>query len=269
MTGRFRQVFVGSNLKMYKTNQQTLDYLDRLQSLTWDIPRTELVLFFLPSYPALPDACRAADHSLVLIGAQNVHWASSGQYTGEVSPPMLQEIGVDLIMVGHAERRQLFGETDWMVNKRVLSSLGTGFRTLICIGDTAEDMDYGISAERLQQQLKIALHCVRADQLSKVWVAYEPVWAIGEGSVVAEPAFANEMHAVIHATLDRLYPGGSPQVPVLYGGSVNLSNAAELVVQPDIDGLFIGRAAWEAGNFNAILRSIMVCLAGDQVKSRL
>ena len=263
-SARFQRVFVGSNLKMYKTNRQTLDFLHRLQELTRDIPRTELSLFFLPSYTALADACREADHNLCWIGAQNMHWEEQGRFTGEISPLMLAEIGVDLVMIGHAERRQVFGETDEMVNRRVLSSLAHKFQTLICVGDTQHELQYGVSADVLRQQLKIALFGVSAKQLEKVWLAYEPVWAIGEGGQPAEPGLANEMHAVLRQVLADLYPGKEQAVPILYGGSVDLENIEGLMEQPEMDGLFVGRAAWEADRFNQIVRKTLAARRSAQ-----
>jgi L-erythrulose 1-phosphate isomerase len=257
MKNHNRKIWIGSNLKMYKNNQQTLDYLRQLQELTKDIQRKDLTCFILPSYTALADACRQTHKSFPLIGAQNMHWEEQGQFTGEISPKMLQEIGVDIIMVGHAERREIFGETDWMVNKRVLSSLEYGFQTLICVGETGADRSYGISADRLRQQLLIALHAVEGSRLEQLWVAYEPVWAIGEDGQVSEPGYANKMHIVLREALERRFPGNGHKIPLLYGGSVNLFNTASLISQPDIDGLFIGRAAWDAQNFNAIIRTAL------------
>jgi triosephosphate isomerase len=257
---RFDKVYVGSNLKMYKTNQQTVDYVSQLQQLTRDIPRSELKLFILPSYTALADACRSADHELLWIGAQNMHWEAQGPYTGEISPVMLREINVDLVMVGHAERRQLFGETDWMVNQRLLSSLAHGFHTLLCVGDTAEDIRSGVSAEVLRKQLQRALYNVTTDQLEKIWVAYEPVWAIGEHGKPADPNYANEMHAVLRRSLADVFPGRQEMIPLLYGGSVDLGIGPNMLEQPEIDGLFIGRAAWDAAHFNQILRQVLKML---------
>jgi L-erythrulose 1-phosphate isomerase len=256
MTRRFPKLFIGSNLKMYKNIKQTLEYTAALQSATQDISRNNLELFILPSYITLPDVSRAADRQLVKVGAQNMHWEEEGPFTGEISPLMLQEVGVDVVMVGHAERRQVFGETDWMVNQRVKSSLAHGFQTLLCVGDTREDKRYGVTEERLEQQLKIALHGVHPALSNMIWIAYEPVWAIGEGGTAADPEFANQMHGSIHAMIANLFPGCA--VPVLYGGSVNQDNAVDLVQQPDIDGLFIGRAAWEAMNFEKIIRLSIV-----------
>ena len=256
MSVRFSQVFVGSNLKMYKTIRQTLEYTACLQTLTGDIPRDSLRLFILPSYTALADACRTVDHSLIWVGAQNMHWADQGQFTGEISAPMLQEIGVDLVMAGHAERRVLFGETDEMVNRRVLACLSHGFQVLVCVGETAEDKSYRVSIERLAQQLKIALHNVRQESLSRVWLAYEPSWAIGEQGIPADPEYINDVHLELHQVLEKLFPSHGSRVPVLYGGSVGLNNAANIAQLPEVDGLFIGRAAWDAKQFNQIIRSI-------------
>ena len=256
MNKRFSKVFVGTNHKMYKTNKQTLDYLRALEELTADIPRSQLELFVLPPYVALADACRQVDQSLITIGAQNMHWEEQGQFTGEISPIMLQDVGVSLVMIGHAERRQIFGETDEMVNRRVLASLRHGFQTLVCVGETADDKCYGTSHERLAQQIKIALHNVTQEAWKQIWVAYEPVWAIGDHGEEADPVYVNQMHAHIRETLAHSF-GYNQDVPVLYGGSVNLTNASELNIQPEVDGLFIGRAAWDADNFNKIIRSIL------------
>lgn len=257
MTGRFSQVFVGSNHKMYKTNQQTVEYLRALQDLSADISRTDLTLFVLPPYVALADACRAIDPTLIMIGAQNMHWAEQGEFTGEISARMLASIGVRLVMAGHAERRRLFGETDEMVNRRVLASLQHGFQTLICVGETADDKRFGDSKEHIRAQLNTALHGVAEDHWEKIWIAYEPVWAIGEAGELADPLYVNQMHAWIHATLVRVSPQFGGRVPVLYGGSVNLSNSLDFINQPEVDGLFIGRAAWDPVNFCSILHKIM------------
>ena len=254
------KVWIGSNLKMYKTRIETLDYLISLGELTREIPRDALELFILPSYLALQDSVKEAAPYHIKIGAQNVHWAEEGQFTGEISVSMLKDIGVDLVMIGHAERRQVFFETDKMVNQRTLVALNNGLQVLICVGDTPEDKAFGISEERLVEQLKTALNGVPEENLSKIWVAYEPVWAIGESGQAASPEFANLMQARMHSVLRELYPHKGPSVPILYGGSVNTGNAAELIIQPEIDGLFVGRAAWDADDF---LKLIEIALQND------
>jgi triosephosphate isomerase len=254
---RFDKVFVGSNHKMYKTNQQTMDYIAQLLDLTRKISRNELCLFILPPYTVLAEACRAVDHNQLWIGAQNMHWEAQGPYTGEISPLMLQEIGVDLVMLGHAERRQHFGEEDWMVNRRLLSSLAFGFHALVCVGDTAQEYQAGISAQVVDQQLQKDLFGLTFDQLGRIWVAYEPVWSIGEHGTVADPETANAMHTVIRESLGSLFPGKGETIPILYGGSVNRDNAVQLIQQPEIDGLFIGRAAWDAEQFYQIIQEVL------------
>lgn len=256
MTRRFSQLFVGSNLKMYKTNQQTAEYINQLQTLTRDLPRPPLQLFILPSYTALADACRLADPDLLWVGAQNMHWEEEGPYTGEVSVAMLKDIGVNLVMVGHVERRQHFGETDEMVNRRILTALRNNLNVLVCIGETLAQKQAGKSKEVLRTQLVSGLNEVPSDQLDRLWVAYEPVWSVGVYGTPSAPDFANAMHAVIRQTLAEIFPSNYRKIPVLYGGSVNLENTADLISMPEMDGLFIGRHAWEAENFNRILRII-------------
>ena len=182
-------------------------------------------------------------------------WKDQGQFTGEISPLMLKELGLDLVMIGHSERRHVFGETDLEENKKVKAALNHGFTTLLCIGETAEEKKFGISAEVLRTQLKIGFHDVPAKQANKIWVAYEPVWSIGVNGTPASADYAEEMHKVIKNCLWEIFGEAADEIPVLYGGSVNPGNANELIVQPSIDGLFTGRAAWDADKFNMLIRN--------------
>nr|HMM32456.1 triose-phosphate isomerase [Clostridia bacterium] len=196
----------------------------------------------------------------ILLGAQNMHPEEQGQFTGEVSPLMLKELGLDIVEIGHSERRHVFHETDAEENKKVLSALAHGFTALLCVGETAEQKAYGIADEVLSMQLKIGLNGVTKTQLSRLWVAYEPVWAIGVNGTPASQQYAKERHLHIKAVLEMLFPGN--EVPVLYGGSVNPDNARDLIVQNGIDGLFTGRAAWEAENFNKLIRQVLPLYKG-------
>lgn len=259
-----KKLYIGSNLKMYKNIKQTITYLHELEELTKDISREELCLFIIPSYISLHQATLEINQKLIRLGAQNMFWEEYGEYTGEVSPVMLKEIGLDIVEIGHSERRQFFGETDITVNKKVRAGLRNGLITLICIGETQHDKEYMINTERLRQQIKIALHKVGEEELANIWIAYEPVWAIGEEGVPAEPSYASSMHRVIRDVLLELYPGSGRDVPILYGGSVNCLNAPDLIVQPEIDGLFIGRAAWEASNLNKLIRDILPLWRGKK-----
>ena len=247
-----KKLYFGSNLKMYKNIQDTVAYLQKLVENTKDISRDEIELFIIPSYTTLESATKNVDRDYVLLGAQNMCWEDQGQFTGEISPLMLKELGLDLVMIGHSERRHVFGETDAEENKKVKAALNHGFTTLLCIGETAEEKDFRISAEVLRTQLKVGFHDVPVSQVDKIWVAYEPVWSIGVNGTPATADYAEEMHKVIKGCLR--FGEEADKIPVLYGGSVNPGNANELIVQPSIDGLFTGRAAWDADKFDKLIR---------------
>lgn len=253
-----KKLHIGTNTKMYKTIAMTLEFLSNLGQLTADIHRADLELFVIPSFTALSDARPVAEHGRISLGAQNMGWADEGQFTGEISPLMLKEIGVKIVEIGHSERRHVLGEDDEMENRKVLAALRHGFTPLLCVGETEKEKGYGLADEVLQTQLKVGLWDVSPHQAKHLWIAYEPVWAIGVGGKPASKEYAEEKHAVIRKTLDQLFGKEiSRQIPVLYGGSVNNGNAAELIKMPHIDGLFIGRSAWDAANFNSIIREVL------------
>lgn len=252
-----KKIYFGSNLKMYKGIKETEEYLQKLVELTKDLSRNEIELFIIPSYTTLHNAVNNVDRNYVRLGAQNMCWEDEGQFTGEISPVMLKEMGLNLVMIGHSERRHVFGETDVEENKKVKAALDHGFKTLLCIGETAEQKNYGISAEVLRTQLKVGFHGVDADKVKNIWVAYEPVWSIGVNGTPATADYAEEMHQVIKETLVEIFGEAGKEIPVLYGGSVNPGNANELIVQPSIDGLFVGRAAWQAEKFDKLIRDAL------------
>jgi len=249
-----KKLYFGTNLKMYKNIRETTSYLKELQNLTEDISRDEIELFVIPSYTSLSSADSCVDRSLIKLGAQNMCWEEEGQFTGEISPKMLRELNLDLVMLGHSERRHIFGETDEMLNRKVKCALDHGFIALLCIGETLDNKNYGISDEVLRIQLKIGLSGIPEDKLTNVWIAYEPVWAIGVNGIPATAEYAEEKHKVIKDCLTELFGETGENIPVLYGGSVNPSNAVELIIQPSIDGLFIGRSAWNAAAFDELIR---------------
>jgi triosephosphate isomerase len=252
------KVYLGSNLKMYKTISQTQQFLARLAELTADIDRKKATIFIVPSYTALDRAKQTVTSEQVMIGAQNMHPEEEGQFTGEISPLMLREIGVDIVEIGHSERRHVMGETDEQERPKVLSALRHGFTALLCVGETGEQKELCLSDEVLSTQLKIGLADVTPDMLKRLWIAYEPVWAIGVNGVPASAAYADEKHAVIKKVLRELFGEKSLEIPVLYGGSVNMENCEELSACPHIDGLFVGRSAWDADNFNQLIRKAIV-----------
>lgn len=257
-----KKIYLGTNLKMYKNIRETTQYLRELAEYTKDINREILELFVIPSYTTLSSAVECMDRSRIKIGAQNMCWEKQGQFTGEISPLMLQELEIDLVMIGHSERRHVFGESDFIENRKVKTSLEHGFTTLLCIGETQEEKEYGISDEVLRTQLKIGLHGVTDEKIGKIWVAYEPVWSIGVNGTPASAEYAEEKHKVIKAVLQEIFKGKAGEIPVLYGGSVNQDNAEQLIVQPSIDGLFTGRAAWQADAFDRLIRRTMAAAAG-------
>ncbi len=253
-----KKLYFGTNLKMYKNIRDTVDYLQKLVENTRDISREEIELFVIPSFTSLQSAAEQVDRRYVKLGAQNMCWEEQGQFTGEISPLMLQELGLDLVMIGHSERRHVFGETDIEENKKVLCALEHGFTTLLCVGETGEEKDYGISNEVLRTQLIVGFHGITPEQAKKLWVAYEPVWAIGVNGKPASVEYAEEKHQVIKACLRELFGAEiADEIPVLYGGSVSPGNACSLITQPSIDGLFTGRSAWQADPFNQLIRDAM------------
>jgi triosephosphate isomerase len=252
------KLFIGTNTKMYKTIAQTKSFLTRLHMLVQTIPSDEICLFVIPSHTSLPAARSIIPDNSILLGAQNMGWEDEGQFTGEISPVMLKEIGVDIIEIGHSERRCILHETDEEENKKALAALRHGFRALLCIGETKEQKDFGIADEILGIQLKKGLFGVNPDQTGNLLIAYEPVWAIGTQGTPASRQYAEEKHTVIRAILASLFGGDkADSIPLLYGGSVNNGNAVELIQMNNIDGLFVGRSAWDADNFSLLINATL------------
>ena len=200
-----KKLYFGSNLKMYKGMEDTSAYLRELVERTKDISRDKIELFIIPSYTSLDAAVKCCDRNYIRIGAQNMCWEDEGQFTGEISPCMIEEMGINLVMIGHSERRHVFGETDVEENKKVRLALKHGFKTLLCIGETAQEKKYGISSEVLRSQLKIAFYGVDASDALNIWVAYEPVWSIGVNGTPATAQYAEKMHEAIKETLRDIW----------------------------------------------------------------
>ena len=253
-----KRVYLGTNTKMYKTIAQTRAFLERLAALTADLPREELELFVIPSFTALETARSCVSPDQIRLGAQNMAWLDEGALTGEISPLMLKEVGVEIVELGHSERRHVLGESLEMIHQKALCAARHGFTVLLCVGETAEEKEQGCADEVLRMQLKSALHQLPAACAERLWVAYEPVWAIGEHGVPATAAYAEERHRALRETLCGLFGERAGEaVPLLYGGSVNPDNAVELSRMEHIDGLFIGRSAWDADRFNRIIRDVL------------
>ena len=249
-----KKLYFGSNFKMYKGVKETNDYLTEITEKTSDIDRKKVQFFFIPSFTSLTDASRHPYRDKFMLGAQNMCWEEEGQFTGEISPVMLEELGLDMVLIGHSERRHIFNETDMTENKKVLAALKHNFTVLLCVGETAEEKDYRIGLETLRKQLIVGLHNVKPEQAEKIWIAYEPVWSIGINGTPAPADYAGRMHTLIRRCLIDLLGKTGQNIPLLYGGSVNPDNANKLIVQPDINGLFTTRTAFQIDKFSKMIR---------------
>lgn len=211
-----------------------------------------------PSFPALADSMKALKGSKTKLGAQNVFWDEKGAYTGEVSPPQLRENGVDYVIIGHSERRQLLGETDVMVARKMIAAVTHGLMPILCVGENADERAQGVHENVVRRQLESALRSLPPpSQAQRVYIAYEPIWAIGTGEP-ADAAQAEDIRAVIERALIDLY--GEPAVErgfrILYGGSVDLGNILDYVQPGGYDGALVGTASLEPATFAAIIRAV-------------
>jgi L-erythrulose 1-phosphate isomerase len=251
-----KRPWIGTSWKMNKLRADALAFAAELKASVH--AEAEFVQpFVIPPFPYINHVAYELRDTNVKIGAQNMHWADQGAWTGEISPLMIKDCGAELVELGHSERREHFGETDETVALKVLAALKHGLTALVCIGDTRAEYDQGKTSEALARQVAALLKYVGKEALGKVMIAYEPVWSIGEGGTPASPSFANEQHVKI-AALVKAITGGT--LPILYGGSVNPSNCVALATQSHIDGLFIGRSAWDAKGYIGIMQAVTYAL---------
>lgn len=247
-----RKPLIAGNFKMFKTVVETVAYINELRGLSKDVAAVDIVV--APTTPALHAAADAARDSAIAIGAQNVHWEREGAFTGEVSAPMLREAGARFVIIGHSERRSLFGETNESVNKKTHAVITAGLVPIVCVGETLEQRDRHETPAVLDRQIKESLDGCTGEQLAGMVVAYEPVWAIGTGRN-ATPAQAGEAHAHIRQRLKQWFGlEASERCRVLYGGSVKPDNIGKLIAHPDVDGALVGGASLDTGSFLAIIR---------------
>ena len=230
-------MLIAGNWKMYKTATETGEFCRALRDALGDLQGVDVAV--CPPFTGLAAAVQALADTEIAVAAQSVHWEPEGAYTGEISAPMLVDLGVYGAIVGHSERRQHFGETDESVGRRAATALDAGLSVIACVGELEEQRDRGETEDVLRRQLAVL------EAHDNLVVAYEPVWAIGTGKT-ATPELAQEAHAFVKSLI---------QVPVLYGGSVKPENAAELLAQPDVDGALVGGASLEIDSFVAICRA--------------
>jgi triosephosphate isomerase len=247
-----RKPIIAGNWKMNKTPAETAALIKALIPLVADVDSVDIVV--CPPFVDLAAAKEALAGSNIALGAQNMHFEENGAYTGEVSPGMLTAIGVEYVILGHSERRQYFGETDEGVNKKVKAALKAGLKPIVCVGETLDERESGITAEVVCRQTKLALLGLAAEEAAGIIIAYEPIWAIGTGKT-ATAEDANETIGAIRDAVKQVYGGKTAgAVRIQYGGSMKPSNATELMKKPEIDGGLIGGAALKAEDFAGIVK---------------
>ncbi len=242
--------WIGTSWKMNKTLAEARAFAGALRAA--DTLRDDRIQrFIIPPFTAVREVKSILSESSVKVGAQNMHWADQGAWTGEISPLMLKDCNLDIVELGHSERREHFGETNETVGLKTEAAVRHGLIPLICIGETLEDRESGRATEILSEQVVGALSKLSdAQKQAEILLAYEPVWAIGEKGIPAEPSYADARQAEIIAVAQKAF---GRKIPCLYGGSVNPQNCEELISCPNVDGLFIGRSAWNVEGYLDIL----------------
>ena len=249
-----RRCFIAGNWKMNKSVADSLVLVRELRNAVSQV-RDRVEVAIAPPFTALHPVAKALEDSNILLAAQNCHAAESGAFTGEIAAPMLKELGCSYVILGHSERRQLFGETDAGVNRKVSAVIKAGMLPIICVGETLEEREAAKTLSVVETQVKACLAGFGAADGSRFVIAYEPVWAIGTGKT-ATSRQAQEVHAHIRALLTGLWGAETAQqVRIQYGGSVKADNAAELLSMPDIDGALVGGASLKAADFAAIVKA--------------
>ena len=250
MNKALRKAVIAGNWKMNKTPAEAKELIAAIAPLVKD---AGCEVIACTPFVDLSAAQEAAAGTNIQIGAENCHWEVSGAYTGEISAQMLSSMGVNIVIIGHSERRQYFGETDVTVQKRVRAALDAGLTVILCVGETLEQREQGITSELVSMQTKIALGGVSEDELKRIIIAYEPVWAIGTGKT-ATAQQANEVCHTIRECIASVYSQAAADgITIQYGGSMNAGNAAELLAQPDVDGGLIGGASLKPQDFATIV----------------
>jgi triosephosphate isomerase len=247
--------FIAGNWKMFKSVQDTVVFVKELKSAVKDVADVEIVV--APPFTAVHAAAEAARNTNIGVAAQDVYWEKEGAFTGEVSAPMIKEAGAEYVIIGHSERRRLFGETDAHVNRKIVAAMAAGLTPIACVGETLEERERSETLNVLDRQIKVGLDALTAAQVAEIVIAYEPVWAIGTGRT-ATAAQAQEAHAHIRARLRQWFGAdAAEQCHILYGGSVKPDNIRELIAEPDVDGALVGGASLDVRGFAAIVTSVV------------
>jgi triosephosphate isomerase (TIM) len=243
--------FIAGNWKMYKTVSEAVVFVKELRTAVKDVDRVEIVL--APAFTALHAVAEAARNTNLGVAAQDLYWEREGAFTGEVSADMVKEAGAEYAIVGHSERRRMFGETDVIVNRKAMAALGAGLTPIVCIGETLEERERDDTLAVLDRQIKDGLDRMSAEQLADIVLAYEPVWAIGTGRT-ATAAQAGEAHAHIRKRMRQWFGADAAErCHIIYGGSVKPDNIRELIAETDVDGALVGGASLDVRGFADIV----------------
>jgi triosephosphate isomerase (TIM) len=243
--------FIAGNWKMNKTVVEAVVFVKELKSAVKDFDRVEIAL--APPFTSLHAVAEAARNSNIGVAAQDVYWEREGAFTGEISPAMVKEAGAEYAIIGHSERRRLFGESDAIVNRKTMATIAAGLTPIVCIGETLEERERDETLAVLDRQIKDGLGEMSAAQVAEIVIAYEPVWAIGTGRT-ATAAQAGEAHAHIRKRLRQWFGGdAADRCHIIYGGSVKPDNIRELVAEEDVDGALVGGASLDVGGFTEIV----------------
>ena len=253
MNRKYRKTIIAGNWKMNMLASQVKPFAEELKSI---VPRAKWCeVAICAPFVMLPAALRAFKDSRVAVGAENLNENEKGAYTGEVSAAMLADLGVKYVITGHSERRQYYGETDSLVNKKVHAALEAGLNPIVCVGESLEQREMGVTLELITLQVKSALAGVSPEKMRRIVIAYEPIWAIGTGKT-ATAEQAGEVCTAIRAVIRSMFGARVARATTIqYGGSMNAKNAAELLAQPDVDGGLIGGASLKPADFAAIINA--------------
>jgi triosephosphate isomerase len=247
-----RVPFIAGNWKMNKTVGEAVDLVRQLKASISGMEGVEVAV--APPFTALYAVHKELEGSSMRLAAQNLFWEEKGAYTGEVSPPMLKELGCEYVILGHSERRQFFGETDETVNRKMKAALGQDLKVIFCIGETLKEREEVKTFSVIERQITGGLKDIGKEEMKRIVVAYEPVWAIGTGKT-ATPEQAEEVHRFIRERLEKLYSQGiAEEVRIQYGGSVTPENVKGLMSQKNIDGALVGGASLKSDTFSKIVR---------------
>jgi triosephosphate isomerase len=246
-----RTPFIAANWKMYKSVHEAVVFIKEFRSMVKDMTAVEIVV--APPFTALHAVAEAARNSPVGVAGQDVHWEREGAFTGEVSVGMLKEAGAEYVIIGHSERRRLFGETDATVNRKIVAAWAASLTPIVCVGETLEQRERNETLAVLDRQIKDGLDGLTSEQIAELVVAYEPVWAIGTGRN-ATAAQAQEAHAHIRSRLRQWFGADAAErCQVIYGGSVKPDNIADLIREPDVDGALVGGASLDVRSFTDVV----------------